>query len=140
MKSWYYKATSLPADFQIRAYDASKAFGPTNKYTYVFGAPVNLSLAGDGWIVANIWNADNRWTVKLYQDGTEVGNMTPVSSRDYWALYHHLEELGKAKGSNFDKSTNHFYKGQLTGKASEANFKIEARDPFGNVYTTSELK
>lgn len=140
MKSWLYKATQYPADFQIRAYDASKEFGPANKYTYIFGAPSNLNLNGEGWIVANIWNSDNRWTVKLYQDGTDLGAMTRVTSRDYWALYHHLEELGKGKGSDFDKSADHFYIGRLTGKTSEANFTIEAQDPFGNKYTTSELK
>jgi len=140
MKNWYYKGTDQPADFQMRAYDASKEFGPANKYTYVFGAPANLNLAGDGWIVVNIWNSDVNWDVRLFQDDAEVDEMSRVSSRDFWALYHHLEELGKAKGSVFDKSSNHFYIGKLNGKASEANFRIEAKDPFGNVYTTNELK
>lgn len=137
MKNWYYKGTNEPADFQMRAYDATKVFGPAGKYTYAF-AP-NLSLTGDGWIVANIWNADENWDVKLFQDGVEIGTMTQRSSKDYWVLYHHLELLSKAVGSTFDKSSNHFYLGRLNGKASDANFRIEARDPFGNVYTTSEL-
>ncbi|MDD2327675.1 MAG: calcineurin-like phosphoesterase family protein [bacterium] len=140
MKNWYYKATKEPADFQIRAYDASKEFGPANKYTYVFGAPANLNLTGDGWVVANIWNADEDWDVKLYQDGMEIGPMTRRSSKDYWVLYHHLEQLGKAVGSTFDRSSNHFFVGRLNGKTSEANFRIEAKDPFGNIYTTTELE
>lgn len=138
MKNWYYKGTQEPADFQIRAYDASKQFGLTGKYTYIF-AP-NLNLTGDGWVVANIWNSDENWDVKLYQDGVEIGPMTRCSSKDYWILYLYLEQLGKAAGSTFDRSSNHFYIGQLTGKTSEANFKIEAKDPFGNIYTASELK
>lgn len=137
MKNWYYKGTNEKADFQIRAYDASKEFGPKGKYTYVF-AP-NLNLTGEGWIVANIWNADENWDVKLYQDGIEVGAMTRRTSKDYWVLYHHLEQLGKSVGSTFDRSSNHLYIGRLTGKVSEANFRIEAKDPFGNIYTTSEL-
>lgn len=137
MKNWYYKGTGETADFQIRAYDASKQFGPTGKYTYIF-AP-NLNLTGEGWVVANIWNSDENWDVKLYQDGVEIGPMTRRSSKDYWVLYHHLEQLGKAVGSTFDRSSNHFYIGRLSGKASEANFRIEAIDPFGNKYTTSVL-
>ena len=140
VKNLYYKGTRQSTNFQIRAYDASRAFGPANKYTYVFGAPANLNLVGDGWIVANIWNADDRWSIKLFQDNTEVGSMTKVTSKDYWTLYHHLEELNKAIGSTFDRSAAHFYKGQLTGRTSEANFRIEATDQFGNKYTTTLLQ
>ncbi len=137
IENWYYKGTGEEVDFQIRAYDASKHFGPPNKYTYSFAH--NMKLTGEGWIVANIWNSDETWDVKLYQDGVEIGPMTRRSSKDYWVLYHHLEELGKKVGTNFDKTSDHFYIGQVSGKASEADFEIEAIDSFGNRYTTSVL-
>jgi predicted phosphodiesterase len=140
IKNAYYKSTKFDKGYQIRAYDAAQAFGPANKYTYIFGAAVNLNLTGDGWIVANIWNADADWQVELFQDGKSLGSMTKVSTRDYWATYYHLEQLNKAKGSTFDKSNAHFYIGKLSGKATEANFEIVAKDKYGNTYRTSSLQ
>lgn len=137
IKNWYYKGTDQPADYQVRAYDALKEFGPAGKYTYAF-AP-HLNLTGEGWIVANIWNSDPNWDVRLYQDGVEIGTMTRHSSKDYKILFHHLEIQSKAIGSVFDRTSNHFYRGRVNGDASQANFRIEAKDPFGNVYTTTEL-
>lgn len=140
MKNWLYKSTGYSVDFQIRAYDATHVFGPANKYTYWFGAPANLNLAEEGWIVANVWNADPGWNVALYQDGTKVTDMQRVSTRDFWVLYHHLEVLGKARGSDFDKVTDHFYIGRLSGPVQSADFEIVARDRFDNTYRTTELR
>src|SRR5690606_31995316 len=111
----FYKATNYDRSFQIRAYDARQAFGPTGKFTYNFGAPVNLNLSGEGWIIANVWDANDDWTVELFQDGVSRGLMNRVTTRDYWATYYHMEELGKAVGSNFDKSENHFFEGRVEG-------------------------
>jgi hypothetical protein len=136
----FYKATNFDKDFQIRAYDAAQAFGPTNKYTYIFGAPQNLNLPGDEWIVANIWNASDEWTVELFQDGVSLGLMQKVSTRDWWATYYHLEELNKATGSTFDRVGSHFYKGKLNGPVTSANFEIVATDRFGKQYRCNTLQ
>ncbi|UAY56953.1 calcineurin-like phosphoesterase C-terminal domain-containing protein [Arachidicoccus terrestris] len=136
----FYKATNYDRSFQIRAYDARQAFGPAGKFTYYYSAPVNLNLSGDGWIVANVWDADDSWTVELYQNGKSLGLMKRVTSRDYWATYYHMEELGKAVGSDFDKSENHFFEGRLNGDVSNANFEIIAKDKFGNVYRCNRLQ
>src|SRR5690606_30052347 len=87
MKNWIYKDTKYDDSYQMRAYDAEHVFGPAGKRTYWFGHSTNLSLTGDGWIVANVWNRDDDWTVSLYQDGVKVQDMERVSSRDVWAAY-----------------------------------------------------
>ncbi|ACU05962.1 metallophosphoesterase [Pedobacter heparinus DSM 2366] len=140
MKNWKYKSTNYPDDFQMRVYNADQVFGPANKYTYVFGASVNLNLSGSGWIVANIWNASKYWKVELFQDGQKVQDMVAKTSRDLWATYYHMEELGKTKGSDFDKTENHFYIGKLSGNVNTANFEVRATDGFGNVYKANNLK
>lgn len=139
IKNEYYKATNYNKDFQIRSYDANQVFGPMNKFTYIFGAPQNLNLPGQGWVVANVWDADDDWTVELFQDGKSKGMMEKVTTRDYWATYYHLEQLGKAVGSTFDKSEKHFFIGQLNGNTSDAHFDIVAKDKFGNEYHSTEL-
>lgn len=136
----FYKATKYDKSFQIRAYDAHQVYGPANKYTYSYGAPVNLNLSGDGWIIANVWDADDDWTVELFQDGKPLGPMKRVKSRDYWATYYHMEVLGKAVGSDFDKSENHFFEGRLSGDIATAKFEIVAKDKFGNVYRCNQLQ
>ena len=140
IKNEYYKATNYDKAFQVRAYDAGQAFGPSNKFTYLFGAPQNLNLSGDGWIVANVWNASDDWTVELFQDGISLGNMQKVSTRDYWSTYYYMEQLGKAVGSTFDKTEQHFYKGRLNGNAATANFEIVAKDKYGNTYRCNRLQ
>lgn len=140
MKNWKYKSTNHPDDFQMRVYNAEHIFGPANNYTYMFGASVNLNLGGSGWIVANVWNADKDWKIELFQDGIKVQDMTQKTTRDFWATYYHLEELGKAKGSTFDRSESHFYVGKLVGNATQANFEVRATDRFGNVYKSNSLK
>ncbi|MNY79639.1 hypothetical protein D3C86_2203520 [compost metagenome] len=51
-----------------------------------------------------------------------------------------MEELGKTKGSDFDKTENHFYIGKLSGNVNTANFEVRATDGFGNVYKANNLK
>ncbi|MBL1410173.1 calcineurin-like phosphoesterase C-terminal domain-containing protein [Sphingobacterium faecale] len=140
MKNWKYKSTNYPDNFQLRVYDASQAFGPTNKYNYIFADSGNLNLSGDGWVVANVWNADDNWKIELFQNGVKVQDMTKKTSRDLWATYYHLETLGKTKGSDFDKSLNHFYVGKLNSPAGISNFEVRATDIFGNVYKATTLK
>lgn len=140
IKNEYYKSTNYDKSFQIRAYDAAQSYGATNKFTYLFGAPQNLNLAGDGWIVANVWDAGDDWTVELYQDGVSIGNMQKVSTRDYWATYYHMEQLGKAVGTTFDKTGQHFFKGKLNGPAATASFEIVAKDKFGHTYRCNRLQ
>lgn len=140
MVNWKYKSTGYDENYQIRAYNASQVFGPANKYTYMFAASVNLNLSGTGWIAANVWNADPDWKIELFQNGLKIGDMQKRSTRDFWASYYHLEELGKAKGSDFDKSLDHFYIGQIQGPLDGADFEVRATDRFGNVYKTKELK
>lgn len=139
MKNWKYKSTNYDDDFQMRVYNADHVFGPANKYTYIFGAETNLNLDGSGWVVANVWNADKDWQIELFQDGIKVQDMINKTTPDFWATYYHLESLGKGKGSDFDKSLNHFYIGELSGNANNANFEVRATDRFGNVYKANSL-
>lgn len=139
MENWLYKSTGYEESYQLRAYDATHVFGPGGKLTYWFGHSSNLNLSGDGWVIANVWNSDPDWTVSLYQNGVKVSDMQPVSSRDLWASYYHLEVLNKTLGSTFDRTTSHFYRGRLSGEAATADFEIIARDRFGNEYRTDSF-
>ncbi len=61
--TWRYKSTGLPVDEQLRVY------------------PLGSDPAAPDQVIANVWDADPRWKVVLYEDGVRRGEM--VSRRGY---------------------------------------------------------
>ena len=138
----YYKATNKAADHQIRAYSAKQVFGTSGSTTFGFAA--NASAMNDAkCIVANVWNSDTGgdWKVSLWQNGEKVGDMTLISTCDYWAYAYHVLYFSKSVGSTWGKKLDHFYYGRLTsGTPETADFEIVVEDGMGNTYRTSKLQ
>ena len=138
----YYKATNKAADHQIRAYSAKQVFGTSGSTTFGFAA--NASAMNDAkCIVANVWNSDTGgdWKVSLWQNGAKVGDMTRISTCDYWAYAYHVLYFSKSVGSTWGKKLDHFYYGRLTsGTPETADFEIVVEDGMGNTYRTSKLQ
>ena len=115
-------------------------------------------------LLANIYFADSKWTVKVYEDGVHTGNMTKVpyarrptlenftgdgsyaspykpktaTSNDTYVTGLMLGVMG------YDDDTNggrdecyHMYQYKLKNK--NAKIKVEAIDRFGNIYTETEI-
>ena len=138
----YYKSTNKEADYQIRAYSATQVFGKSGSLT--FGWAANAPAMNDAkCIVANVWNSDTGgdWKVSLWQNGAKVGDMTRISTCDYWAYAYHVLYFSKSVGSTWGKKLDHFYYGRLTsGTPETADFEIVVEDGMGNTYRTSKLQ
>ncbi len=117
-------------------------FGTSGSTTFGFAA--NASAMNDAkCIVANVWNSDTGgdWKVSLWQNGAKVGDMTRISTCDYWAYAYHVLYFSKSVGSTWGKKLDHFYYGKLTsGTPETADFEIVVEDGMGNTYRTSKLQ
>ncbi|MEG1699980.1 MAG: calcineurin-like phosphoesterase family protein [Alistipes sp.] len=130
---WSYKATGLDATYQIRLYRGNDTFMTGYKPSYQF------YYKADNQIVANVWNADAKWTIDVYENGTKSGSMKPfassVTKRDAWASGYHCGVQGRNPDS-YDRTNNsHLYYYTLTSPT--ATVEVKATDPFGNTYTQS---
>ena len=119
-------------------------------------------------MLANVFNADSDWTVKVYENGVYTGNMTMIankrytdttlpfsstnsmtnptlvptdSSQDFWAIGYHIGVVGRGHGSGNRNSymTNGFHIYKYTLKNANASVKVVATDKFGNEYTETEI-
>ena len=162
MTYWYYKGVNNGVndrDYQLRLYRGNMRCG--GEYDHIelqHGANV---------ILANVFNADDNWKIKVYEDGSYVGNMTRMaqsnagpgkyspdpnnpgkpnvkSSLDWWIIGYHTGVLGlgdpkdDSKHSGNYKDCFHMYKWTLKN-ANAKNIKVEATDIWGRTYTCSEI-
>jgi len=83
-------------------------------------------------IVANVWQADDSWSVEWYQDGTYMGNATPVFeiSPDYQAeiLKVYKGDATKIPGYKKAQPQDHFFEAQPSQYASTATMVVTAPD------------
>ena len=107
----------------------------------------------------NVFNGDSRWTVKVYEDGVYAGNaslmsngMTTYSSvtegntytvpttsnQDWWAIGYHIGFIGRGRSSTA-YYTNMFHMWKWVASSASAAIKVEATDPYGNVYTCEDV-
>lgn len=113
MKNWYYKSTFYKKDYQIRMLPP-----------FTFGD-------SDGYVIANIWNADDYWKIELLEDGVSTGEMTKYSdfAPEIFKLH---KEYEIDEGTSWYQKTNHLYKKKPNNP--DAKFRIRATDKFGNNY------
>ena len=162
MTNWYYKGVNAginDRNYQIRFYRGNLCCGGVYDYIQLQHGP-NV-------ILANVFNADDNWKVKVYEDGVYVGNMTKMaknnsgpskyspdknnpgkpstsSSLDWWIVAYHTGVLGlgdpkdDSKHSGNYKDNYHMYKWTLKNSAAKS-IKIEATDIWGNVYTCDQI-
>lgn len=158
IKSWYYKGVNdgmNDRDYQIRLYRGNLKCGGTHEYIQL--------QHGDGVILANVFNADTSWTVKVYEDGVYSGTMTRISnkkvapeagtsqsnptkpstasSQDWWAIGYHIGVVGRGHvgGTRANYLTNGFHMYKYTLKNKNAAIRVEATDRFGRTYSTSDI-
>ncbi|MDH4046467.1 MAG: calcineurin-like phosphoesterase family protein [Gemmatimonadota bacterium] len=111
---WRYKATGQPVEHQIRL--------------YARGSDPGFSDA----VIANVWDADETWTVVWYEDGERRGAMTRRLGMDPRSV---IEQTGPDKpprrGWVEPTRTDHLYYAPV---APGADVLVEATDPWGRTY------
>ena len=116
--SWYYKPSGLGRDRQIRAY------APGAWYS-------------DGYVYANVWNHDARWSEVRYTDsGKDKAGMKRVTAYD-GAFVRMADYYNSTQNTaTFEPfRTSHMFRILPTAGATQAT--IETTDRFGEHYTTT---
>lgn len=156
IENWYYKGVNEgmnDRDYQIRLYRGDLKCGGKHEYIQL--------QHGDGVILANVFNADSKWVVKVYENDQYSGNMTRIShkktsptagsgqddptkpttdsSQDWWAIGYHIGVVGRGHvgGSRSNYLTNCYHMYKYTLKDKNAKVRVEAIDRFGTSYSTS---
>ena len=162
MTNWYYKGVNEginDRNYQIRMYRGNLRCG--GQYDHI------QLQHGEGVILANIFNADDNWQVRIYEDGAYVGTMTRMSmsnngpnkyspdqnnpgkpstasSLDWWIIAYHTGVLGlgdpkdNSKHSGNYKDNYHMYKWTLKNPNAK-KIKVEVKDIWGNIYTCDQI-
>lgn len=110
---WYYKATGKDRSVQFKVYAKGTVMERPNA------------------VVVKIWNWDDAWRVRWYEDGKFMGDMSRFYSfdPDYLA---HLN--GRRAVADYTPArTDHYFSAVPSAGAKE--IKIEVIDRFGQVYT-----
>ena len=158
IKNWYYKGVNKDMndrDYQMRLYRGNLKCGGEHEY-------IELQY-GDDVILANVFNADLAWTVKVYENDQYTGTMTRIansrvdptagtsqsnptkpstsSSQDWWAIGYHIGVVGRGHvgGTRANYLTNGFHLYKYTLKDKNAKVRVEATDRFGRVYSSTEI-
>ena len=148
-------------DKQMRLYRGNAITGRERKSSDTYEKTGYFAFTfGEDYLVANIYNADSKWVVKVYEDGVHTGNMEKVAinlpsnacigsytyedprraadgielSVDWYtaAFYYNYYE-----GRSAWSECYHLYKYQLKNK--DAKIKVEAIDRYGNIFTETEI-
>ena len=147
-------------DKQMRLHRGNAITGRERKSTDTYAKTGYFAFTfGEDYLVANIYNADSKWTIKVYEDGVHTGNMEKVAINmsgtivgDYtyanprradegveicvdWytaAFYYNYYE-----GRSAWSECYHLYKYQLKNK--DAQIRVEATDGYGNVFTETKI-
>lgn len=131
--NFIYKATGKPENYQIRLYRPDDF--PPFKYkvqndaerTYSFG------VSGPDKIVANIWNATDGWTFRVYEDGVETAeSLTRMDMHDAWSCWYFYMVLNRNTYS-YSRKSSHMYFHTLEN-ADAKEIRVVAADPFGNEF------
>jgi hypothetical protein len=115
---WRYKATGHGADHQLRVY------------------PAGTDPTAPNEIVANVWFADEDWSVVWYEGGARRGAMARRVGLDPLTVaLHEGPELPPHRPWVEPMPTGHLY--FAPAPARERAVVVEATDPFGRVFTAS---
>ena len=111
--SWYYKATGKDRNYQFKVYPKGRVMDRPEA------------------IVAKVWNWDEAWRIRWYQDGKFMGDMSQFYSYDPDYLAH--LDGRRAVADYTPARTNHYFSAIPSEGAKEV--RIEVTDRFGNMYT-----
>jgi hypothetical protein len=113
---WRYKATGRAAAHQMRVY------------------PAGSDPRAPDEIVANVWFADEDWTVTWYQGGDRRGAMARRVGLDPLSVHQHAgADIPAHRPWVEPVPTSHLY--YAPASAGATDLTVEARDPWGNVFT-----
>ncbi len=113
---WRYKATGRPAAYQMRLY------------------PPGADPSAPTDVVANVWDADEAWTVLWYEDGERRGRMSRRLGLDPLAVEQQTGPERPARRQWVEPTrTEHLFYAAPGAETREV--RIEATDPWGNRYT-----
>ena len=149
----------------MRLYRGNAVTGGAASGTDTYGTKGYYAFGfGDEYLLANVYFADTKWTIKVYEDGVYSGNMTLINkisrpkisamsgdgtlasprtpktetSSDMYFTGLRLGIQGTSETGTGNGSTcTHLYKYKLKNK--NATIKGEAIDGFGNVYTETKI-
>ena len=115
---------------QIKSTELTAAFtgGTAKSWKFDLQQPKNR-------LMANVWNADDTWTIEVYENGVKTGDMAKKSMIDPWSSAYFCGFCG-LKESYASKNDHIFY---YTVKSPGAALRVVARDGYGNVFEQTEI-
>ncbi len=133
MANWYYKGGPHKKEFQIRLHKGNDKCGGSGGY--VSYSQINTSFDANT-VIANVFNADPEWEVRLFENGKDMGVMTRISAtNDMWSIGYRVGIMGSNYETLSKVSCDHLYWKQRSGSGvADADIKVVATDRFGNAY------
>ena len=138
-------------DYQMRIYKGNIKTG--GKYAY-FKLPHN-----ENTYLINVFNGDEKWTVKVYENGVYAGQaklmsaskqtltagnsgtehqISATSSQDWWMIGYHIGVCKRGTSGNAYQTANyHMWKWEAMNPS--AKISVEAIDRLGNIYTCDDV-
>ncbi len=138
-------------DYQMRIYKGNIRTG--GKFAYF-----QMSNKENEYLI-NVFNGDQKWKIKVYEDDVYMGqaDMIPpskytlvpgsdgqthsiptTSSQDWWSIGYHIGCCKRGTGgSGYQTANYHMWK--WTASDPSAKIRIEAEDPYGNIYTCEDV-
>jgi hypothetical protein len=113
---WRYKSTGRNADHQMRL--------------------TRVEQDGEERILANVWDADDEWTITWYEDGIRRGKMTQNTGIDPMVRELYAGEDRPKKHSWVEpQPTDHLFFAPYNSDADR--IRVEATDRFGRAYSST---
>lgn len=135
VKDMYFKGTDWDKSHQMRIYRASDSYSIAGGGTYSFAD----DSFGKGEIAINVFSGGPDWKVTVYEDGVKTGTATCLDSQyDRWMCALYISHAYKTTRLDDITKTKHIYRYTLKNP-SASQIKVEAQDPWGNVYTETSV-
>jgi hypothetical protein len=113
---WRYKSTGRDADHQMRL--------------------SRVEEDGEERLLANVWDADDEWTVTWYEDGVRRGEMTQKTGVDPMVEELYAGEEQPEKHSWVEpQPTDHLFFAPFNPDANR--IRVEVTDRFGRAYSST---
>ncbi len=170
---WYYMGYNKGINarsHQMRLYRGNAVTGGEISGTNTYGVKGYYGFNfADNVLLANVYNADSKWKIEVYEDGVYSGQMTKVAesqpsfsaltgdytltsprraksgvvaSTDFYATGLHIGVLGRVSSATEPSNGAYnicWHMFQYKLKNKDAKIKVVATDRFGNKYTETVI-
>lgn len=135
IKDMYFKGTDWDKSHQMRIYRASDSYAISGGGRY--------SFSDDGFgkdeIAVNVFSGGPDWNVSVYEDGVLTGTATYLENQyDRWMCGLYINHAYKCNKLEDITKAKHIYRYKIKNPNTR-QIKVEARDPFGNVFTETSV-